>query len=311
MFNSPDSLTILSGDKLAVWQDDDGLIWDATLIKVGSSASQVTLMIKRIQLLHCDESQKSHIWELNSHIGSTEETKWVGDLHSLQIGKVAFEEKLKSYSGHSWKDRDADPIDSFWIYLEIKHRESLILTGEIGELPSSVKKVLEFIFKSRNLDAYTQAMKSTGRSILHDKTVEKRKLVIGIAVLSRLMTLGKTPEPTPGTMSQAKQTLLWIYQWFYLQTSTSSITEKDVRHELESLDLLLKLHDAKEILKNQSQRSLALSQVSQALGLAKMLPGGYSFLDISVLSSMFAEHQSMKLTFHHSRPSLHGIQDAP
>jgi poly [ADP-ribose] polymerase len=47
----------------------------------------------------------------------------------------------------------------------------------------------------------------------------------------------------------------------------------EVRKELESLELLLKLQDASEILKSSHSSSMALSQISQVLCLAKMEPG--------------------------------------
>lgn len=112
--------------------------------------------------------------------------------------------------------------------------------------------------------------------------MEKKKLLLGTAVLGKLMEL-TNPQLALGDHSKAKKRLCEIYKSLILTNGTLSDINDIVRQELESLDLLLKLHDASEILGKKSQSSsLAMGQISQVLGLARMTPGIY-FFNVSLL----------------------------
>lgn len=268
------SNTLFLGSTVSVYQDDTGLIWDATLVRpdVGKKVEGL-----RIQLLRHGKTQMFHTWDMQYQFGSTEEPNSTAVVGSLNRAKRTFKEKFRSFSGLAWEDRHALPPSEAWLFLEMHHREAPIFTAEITPLPASVENVLKIIFTSGNLKNYVQCLNNHGRGVFLGTTADKKKLLVGIAVLGKLMEL-TSPQLAPGGHSVAKKRLCEIYENLILTNLTLSDDNDTVRQELESLDLLLKLRDASEILeKNSQSSSLAMSQISQVLGLAKMTPGIYCF----------------------------------
>lgn len=264
---------LLLGSALSVFQDDTGLIWDATLVRPGVE-KQVEVV--RIQLLVHGQSQMFHTWDLRYQFGSSKESNSIGNVGSLDSAKRMFKAKFKSLSYLAWEVRHAFPRPKAWIFLEMHYREVPIFTSETSQLPASVENVLKIIFTSGNLKNYVTFLNNHGRNVLLESKVDKKKLLVGIEVLGKLMEL-TNPQLAPGDHhSKAKKRLCTIYESLILTNLTLSDTNDTVRQELESLDLLLKLRDASEILEKKTQSSsLAMSQISQVLGLAKMLPGIY------------------------------------
>ncbi|KAI3232500.1 hypothetical protein DTO012A9_1093 [Penicillium roqueforti] len=254
---------------LSVYQDDTGLIWDATLVSLGVRKVQIC----RIQLLLRRESQKFHLWNLQYQCGSSETSTSIGRVGSLDSVKRAFEVKFKSLSHLEWEDRNDIPSSKGWIFLQMPQREVPVFTSRISPLPTSVEDVLKIIFTSgADLKNYVHLLNSQGRGILLENQVDKKKLLIGIAVLAKLMEL-TNPQLNPCDTYKAKNKLCNFYNHLILTQGTLSDNKDIVRQELESLDLLLKLRDASEILeKDCRSSSLAMSQISQVVGLAKMLP---------------------------------------
>lgn len=300
LFRRLECLTFCSlGSTLSVYQDDAGLAWDATLVRSGQNKA---VEVSRIQLLVHGESQTFHTWDLQYEFGSAEESNSIGKAGTLDSAKRTFRAKFKSHSHLAWKDRHAIPNAKGWIFLGTHHREAPIFTSKTTPLPASVENVLKIIFTSGNLPNYLRLLHTRGRSVLIENKVDKEKLLVGIAVLGKLMDL-TNPQLAPVYSSKARKRLCTIYERLILTNLTLSNTKDTVRQEFESLDLLLKLRDASEILEKESQSSsLAMSQISQVLGLAKMTPGTYpSCLSLSpppfwVLSAM-RKRKKTNLTF--------------
>ncbi|KAJ5851082.1 hypothetical protein N7455_010938 [Penicillium solitum] len=252
-----------SSDTVSVYQDDAGLIWDATLVKTNGEKQ---VAVGRIQLLQVHgKSQMFHTWDLQYQFGSSGESDVIRNSGSLDSAKRTFKAKFKLFSHLAWEDRNDIPRSNGWFYLEVHHREAPIFTSEISPLPASVENVLKIIFTSGNLKNYVHFLTRYGRSVLLGTTVDKKKLLVGIAVLGKLMEL-TNPELLPGGHSKAKKRLCEIYESLILTGMTISAANDTVRQELESLDLLLKLHDASEILeKNSQSSSLAMGQISQEI----------------------------------------------
>ncbi|KAJ5416864.1 uncharacterized protein N7487_000414 [Penicillium crustosum] len=209
-----------SSDTVSVYQDDAGLIWDATLVNADGE-EQVDVL--RIQLLQVHgKSQLFHTWDLQYRFGSSEES---------DPGKIDM----------------IPPRSKGWFFLEMHHREAPIFTSEISPLPASVENVLKIIFTSGNLKNYVQFLTRYGRSVLLGTTVDKKKLLVGIAVLDKLMEL-TNPQVALGGHSNVKNRLCKIYESLILTNMSISAANDTIRQELESLDLLLKLHDASKIL---------------------------------------------------------------
>ncbi|KAJ5979086.1 hypothetical protein N7501_002428 [Penicillium viridicatum] len=258
-----------SSGTVSVYQDDTGLIWDATLVKPDGE-QQVRVL--RLQLLWHGKTQMFQTWSMQYRFESTKKSKSTADVGSLNGAKRTFKAKFKSFSGLTWEDRHALPPSEGWLFLEMHHREAPIFTSEISPLPASVENVLKIIFTSGNLKNYVQWLNHHGRGVFLGTTADKKKLLVGIAVLGKLMEL-TSPQLPPGEHSEAKKRLCEIYEGLILTNLTLSDDNDTVRQELESLDLLLKLRDASEILeKNSQSSSLAMSQITQVLGLAKMTP---------------------------------------
>ncbi|CAI7593483.1 unnamed protein product [Penicillium crustosum] len=264
-----------SSDTVSVYQDDAGLIWDATLVNADGE-EQVDVL--RIQLLQVHgKSQLFHTWDLQYRFGSSEESDVIRNSGSLDSAKRRFKAKFKMFSHLAWEDRHDIPRSKGWFFLEMHHREAPIFTSEISPLPASVENVLKIIFTSGNLKNYVRFLTRYGRSVLLGTTVDKKKLLVGIAVLDKLMEL-TNPQVVLGGHSNVKNRLCKIYESLILTNMSISAANDTIRQELESLDLLLKLHDASKILeKNSQSSSLAMSQISQVLGLATMTPGIYFF----------------------------------
>ncbi|KAJ5507466.1 hypothetical protein N7527_009609 [Penicillium freii] len=261
-------------DTVSVYQDDTGLIWDATLVKPDVE-QQVEVV--RIQLLRHGKAQMFQTWDMRYQFGSTKESNSTAVVGSLNRAKRTFKKKFQLFSGLDWEDRHGLPPCKAWLFLEMHHREAPIFTSEISPLPASVENVLKIIFTSGNLKNYVRWLNHHGRGVFLGTTVDKEKLLLGIAVLGKLMEL-TSPQLAPRGHSRAKKSLCEIYERLILTNVTLSDDNDTVRQELESLDLLLKLRDASEILEKHSQSSsLAMSQISQVLGLAKMTPGMYIF----------------------------------
>ncbi|CAG8899970.1 unnamed protein product [Penicillium egyptiacum] len=254
---------------LSVYQDDAGLIWDATLVRPGENKA---VEVSRIQLLIHSESQTFHTWDLQYEFGSSEESNSVGNAGTLDSAKRTFRAKFKSRSGLAWKDRHAIPPSKAWI--SSKHITGRFLSSSAR--PARYRQVSKMflkkgIFASGNLKDYVHFLNHYWRSVLLENRVDKKKLLVGIAVLGKLMEL-TDPQLAPGDHSKAKKRLCTIYE--SLIHLTLSDTNDAVRQELESFDLLVKLRDASEILEKESQSSsLTMSQISQVLGLATMSPG--------------------------------------
>ena len=275
------SNTLFSGSTVSVYQDDTGLIWDATLVRPDVE-KQVEVL--RIQLLRHGKTQKFYTWDMQYQFGSTEESNSIAVVGSLNRAKRTFKEKFELFSGLAWEDRHALPPSEGWHFLEMHHREAPIFTSEISPLPASVENVLKIIFTSGNLKNYVQWLNHHGRGVFLGTTADKKKLLVGIAVLGKLMEL-TSPQLAPRGHSKAKKSLCEIYERLILTNVTLSGDNDTVRQELESLDLLLKLRDASEILeKNSHSSSLAMSQITQVLGLAKMTPGIYMFWRLPVVN---------------------------
>ncbi|CAG8027222.1 unnamed protein product [Penicillium nalgiovense] len=241
---------------------------------IGQIWSDKAVEVSRIQLLVHGESQTFHTWDLQYKFGSSEESNSIGNAGTLDSAKRTFRAKFKSRSHLAWKDRHAIPNAKGWIFLETHPGEAPIFTSKTTPLPASVENVLKIIFTSGNLQNYLHLLHTHGRNVLVENKVDKRKLLVGIAVLGKLMDL-TDPELAlaPVYRSKARKRLCTIYESLILTNLILSDTKDTVRQELESLDLLLKLRDASEILEKESQSSsLAMSQISQVLGLAKMTP---------------------------------------
>ncbi|KAJ5165327.1 uncharacterized protein N7500_007157 [Penicillium coprophilum] len=237
---------------LSVWQDDTGLIWDATLVRAYKRKS---VEVVRIQLLVDRKLEIFHTWDLQCRFGSSKESKSIGDVGTFESAKDTFEEKFKLLSGLAWEDRHHVPTSKGWIFLELHHREAPIFTSEITTLPASVENVLSIIFTTGTFKTYLGLLNHHGRSIALTNKVDKKKLLISIAILGKLMEL-TNPGMALDKHSIIKRRLCHIYESLILTNLPLSGTNDTVRQELESLELLLKLYDASEILERESRSEL-------------------------------------------------------
>ncbi|CAI7578502.1 unnamed protein product [Penicillium bialowiezense] len=272
----------------AVWLDDLGFIWDATLVRMGKNGHSRVI---RLQIIH-DETEINVLpWICHRHCtghvaitdmeDSDEEYSNVkhknnsrysiqtaGEHVSLRSAKKMFLSSFRHYTGLEWCSRDCMPRHGYWIFLDMGYAETLVMRDDIVQLDPQVKPIMKMIFQSSHLTAYTSMLKAKGYDVQLKTTEQQRKLRIGLACLEKLMQLLQSKVAWHAEYQLDKISHEMI------KGSTGYLARKSeaIKIELESLDLLQKLHDANEILKTSRMASLSLSKVSYALGVAKMDP---------------------------------------
>jgi poly [ADP-ribose] polymerase len=155
-----------------------------------------------------------------------------------------------------------------WIFVEISHREAPIITQEVLTLPKKVEDVLKLVFESSDLDGYVASLNARGRRVAFTGPRWKRVFQIGLAILEKQMKLDTSEANT-----EMRNKLATAYRQLVVGPSAELLKSPDAaRKELESLELVLKLKDAKDILQNSPVSSVAFSQIIQVLGLPKLDP---------------------------------------
>lgn len=255
-----------SGERVSVWFDDSGFVWDATLVNLKSKATGSRLM--HLQLLFDSESKEFVIWT-SWHYPSVSGSNKLSVHLNLDSAKDSFLSEFKCRTGLHWNDRHSDPRLERWASLEISPREVPLITKDGSELPTKVKNVLETMFKGISLQNYSNMLTSHGRNVVLTDKMSQRKLQIGLAMLKKQLDIKKF-----GFSGKLIQNLGTMYKELVLSPHVKPLSSPyEVRKELDTLGLLLKLHIAGEVSKISGYSSLSLGQISQAIGLAKMDPG--------------------------------------
>ncbi|KAJ5562816.1 hypothetical protein N7535_002737 [Penicillium sp. DV-2018c] len=99
-----------TSDGGSVWQDAEGVVWDATLVYHCGSMWNLTVLRVKIP------DQRSHTWAFQ-YEGS------YGAFGSLDSAKHAFETEFERLCGLPWKDRYDLPLEDRCIFVETHHRD--------------------------------------------------------------------------------------------------------------------------------------------------------------------------------------------
>lgn len=189
-----------------------------------------------------------------------------GEHDSLQSAKNRFRTTFKRLTGLEWFSRDSTPLHGYWIFLGMDYAETLTMKDNIVQLHPLVEPIMKMIFLSSHLKAYASSLKAAGHDVELNGT---EKLRIGLACLEKHMQVRES-----NVTRYAEYKLEQISHEMITGSAEYSAKKNEVvKIELESFGLLLKLHDAKKILKNSRPPSLGLSRVAHALGVAQMSPG--------------------------------------
>jgi hypothetical protein len=274
---------LILGSTLSVWQDAEGVVWDATLVNHEPEGEQ-KLDVLRIQLLVCQGSQGFHTWGFGYQIGTSKESKSVGDVGSLDSAKKAFETMFKNSSGLAWEDRHALPLEDKWIFVEPDHKERHTPTTQLDTSTTSVDQVLGVILSPKMIleSYYTQLIQKSCRNLVSlDDKVQGKMYLFGVAILRRLTTL--TRGTKDNNTSLCKERLLKTFN--RLIPKNVPTTMKSFKTTLEALNHLGKMHNAKYSWRSDPSSPWALSLASEVMGLAKMDPGMEALCILVAVSS--------------------------
>lgn len=118
-------------ERCKVYQDDEGVIYDATLNQTESGKNANKFY--RVQLLQHDSGQ-FYTWTRWGRVGdSPGQSKMLGN-GSVDLAIAEFEKKFKDKTGLAWKDRDAAPKPKKYTMIEINYEES---DGDDDDLPGA------------------------------------------------------------------------------------------------------------------------------------------------------------------------------
>ncbi|KAJ5135725.1 uncharacterized protein N7515_005003 [Penicillium bovifimosum] len=266
-------------DTLSVWQDAEGVVWDATLVNDHKDGRNGVVMC--IQLLMCQEPQRFHTWAFEykvGHILSSNES--IGASGSLNSAKKVFETMFKKFSGLAWEDRHALPLEDKWIFVEThqRHHGDQIPTTQVTTLKPGVDRVLGLILTSSIIEnQYNNLIRKICGTLQRSGTpqldVQGKSYLIGVAILGRLTALAGGTKAD--NVSLCKERLLRACNTLIPMPKYYRITIESAESRLKSLDLLSKLHNAGRILRSDPSSPLALSHISQMIGLAEIDPAGH------------------------------------
>lgn len=268
-----------------VWLDKSGIIWDATLVRMSCDVPSEVL---RMQIIHGNSEGTAARWVYHrgydgpgdmsdidnsddelSDCTNTSSNQIAGEHHSRHAAKKRFREDFQRLTGLSWHNRNDVPHIDHWIFLDMAYPETLIMGDYVVNLPQQVEDIMKMIFQSKYLKDYVYLLHKKGCEVKLKTTEQQRNLRIGLACLEKHMKMRDSEIPC-----RAEYKLERIsHEMIKGSAEFPNRKIEAVMVELDSLNLLLKLHDATKILTRSPTPSLGLSRVAYALNVAKMNPG--------------------------------------
>lgn len=199
------AVVLLGGS--TVWINDEGVIWDATLVKnvsqemPGKDAIVFDAVVHRMQIIFNVKTQMCHAWFLittsNPLLPYTQYSLGKGDLQSaLEI----FERDFEHQTGLSWSNRRKDPIKDKFIFIPRCYEDEakfspVTLPKDIAQLtptfPDSVINVLNMVFGPNSKFVYFLESMSEGRLKIDSESVTEHTIQVGYALLNRICQLSK------------------------------------------------------------------------------------------------------------------------
>ncbi|RHZ44545.1 putative poly(ADP)-ribose polymerase PARP [Aspergillus thermomutatus] len=304
----------------AVFIEDSGLIWDATLNQTNSANNNNKFY--RIQLLVDISGTTYKTWTRWGRVGEFGSSALLGD-GTLQRAKAEFEKKFKDKTGLKWEDRLSTPKSNKYTFIERNYEESddeddSADKMDVDEkedkkqvesaLPQAVQKLLTFIFNQQHFLSTMASMSYDAQKMPLGK-LSKRTLTTGFQILKDLSELVTNPALASSrygtTFQDAAQDLSNRYfttipHVFGRNRPPVLATDQQIKTEVDLLEALTDMGVANEIMKDSRDAEMMnqLDRQYQGLGMQEMTP----------LNRSSAEFRELEAYLNNSRGSTHHLR---
>ncbi|KAL2863670.1 putative poly(ADP)-ribose polymerase PARP [Aspergillus lucknowensis] len=288
----------------AVYIDDSGLIWDATLNQTVAAANNNKFY--RVQLLVSNDGTKNQVWTRWGRVGENGQSSHLGD-GTLDNAKAIFEKKFKDKSGLAWKDRLKPPKSGKYTFIERNYEESdeddekdskvVKEPSKVVEskLPKAVQNLISFIFNQEYFLS-TMAQMSYDAKKLPLGKLSKRTLQMGFETLKELAELAATPslassrygmQLRPAMEQLSNRYFTTIPHVFGRNRPPVLDNETYIKKEVELLETLTDMEVANSILKDASKVEDVnpLDRQYEGLGMQEMTPLDHASTEFRELES--------------------------
>ncbi|KAH1474996.1 hypothetical protein KXX26_004455 [Aspergillus fumigatus] len=275
----------------AVFIEDSGLIWDATLNQTNSAHNNNKFY--RIQLLVDTSGTTYKTWTRWGRVGEFGSSALLGD-GTLQRAKFEFEKKFKDKTGLKWEDRLSTPKSNKYTFIERNYEESddeddsedkmdVDKREKIeSTLPQAVQELLTFIFNQQHFLSTMASMSYDAQKLPLGK-LSKRTLTTGFQILKDLSELVADPSLASSRYNTSFQQAALDLSNRYFTTiphvfgrNTPPILTKDhqIKTEVDLLEALTDMGVANGIMKNSRDAEMMnqLDRQYQGLGMQEMTP---------------------------------------
>ncbi|KAH2980727.1 hypothetical protein KXW58_002546 [Aspergillus fumigatus] len=301
----------------AVFIEDSGLIWDATLNQTNSAHNNNKFY--RIQLLVDTSGTTYKTWTRWGRVGEFGSSALLGD-GTLQRAKFEFEKKFKDKTGLKWEDRLSTPKSNKYTFIERNYEESddeddsedkmdVDKREKIeSTLPQAVQELLTFIFNQQHFLSTMASMSYDAQKLPLGK-LSKRTLTTGFQILKDLSELVADPSLASSRYNTSFQQAALDLSNRYFTTiphvfgrNTPPILTKDhqIKTEVDLLEALTDMGVANGIMKNSRDAEMMnqLDRQYQGLGMQEMTP----------LNRSSAEFRELEAYLNNSRGSTHHLR---
>ncbi|KAJ6129548.1 hypothetical protein N7512_002328 [Penicillium capsulatum] len=298
----------------AVYIDEAGLIWDATLNQTVSAKNNNKFY--RIQLLKSN-SGSFVTWTRWGRVGECGQSACLG--HDLKTSIGWFERKFKDKSGLKWENRLDNPKPGKYTFIErnyeeddeeeesVKQEPSEEKPGAESTLSKPIQNLMKFIFNPEHFQNAMASMSYDAQKLPLGKLSE-RTLKRGFSLLKELAELISAPDLAdsrydmgyaPAMEHLSNQYYTVIPHDFGRNRPPVLSSDAQLKKEIELLEALTDMDVANEIMKDSKESDVnELDRQFQSLGMEEM-----TCLDKK--GSEFSELASYLLN---SRGSTHDIR---
>ncbi|KAL2834935.1 poly polymerase catalytic domain-containing protein [Aspergillus cavernicola] len=291
----------------AVYIDDSGLIWDATLNQTVSA--QNNNKFYRVQLLISKDGTKYQVWTRWGRVGENGQSAHLGN-GSLDNAKTYFEKKFRDKSGLAWKDRLNAPKNGKYTFIERNYEESddeevekKIVKGPSkiveSKLSLAVRNLVSFIFNTEYFLS-TMAQMSYDVKKLPLGKLSKRTLKTGFETLKELAELAATPslatsrygmQLRPALEQLSNRYFTTIPHIFGRNRPPVLDNETYIKKEVELLEALTDMEVAEKIMKDSAQVEDVnpIDRQYEGLGMQQMTPLDHTSTEFHELEQYLSE----------------------
>lgn len=262
-----------------VWIDDEGVRWDAILVKVSKvkkeNSSLFLTSIYRIQLLF-DAEQKTYFIRVREDQYCNRKGKG-----SLETAQTEFRRTFREASGLPWGSRNDKPKDDRYMYVACGNDstgdgsssiQKSKTAAPVLKLSDDVCSVLEMLFNPSPQDAMQGLI--TDLSVDREAALKQQTRQVGRAILDKVSELlrDSSANPSDDDLETAAKLIDCYISLIFHQKSSDNTDAAWVQKEQEVvcfLDKLIKVRD----LPTSLERKALLCTAHWELCLPKITPG--------------------------------------